>query len=182
MTGDLTPMERILRAILNIRGQRVMLDADLAMLYGVTTKALNQAVKRNIERFPPDFMFSLTPDEKNEVVTNCDHLEKLRFSPALPNAFTEHGALMVANVLKSDRAVRASIQIVRTFVQMRETLASHADLSRKLTALEKKYDEQFKVVFDAIRQLIRPPTRKKRSIGFHVHESHAAYSSRRRGH
>ena len=181
MTSDLIPMERILKSILNIRGQRVMLDADLAELYGVPTKVLNQAVKRNIERFPPDFMFSLTPIEKTEVVTNCDHLARLRFSPALPNAFTEHGALMAANVLKSDRAVRASIQIIRTFVQMREAMASHADLARKLNSLEKKYDDQFKVVFDAIRQLISQPARKSRSIGFHVREPRTAYSARRKG-
>jgi len=92
MTSDLIPMERIAKAILNIRGQRAILDSDLAALYGVSTKVLNQAVKRNIERFPPDFMFSLTPTEKTEVVTNCDHLSRLRFSPTLPNAFTEHGA------------------------------------------------------------------------------------------
>ena len=130
MTSDLIPMERIAKAILNIRGQRAILDSDLAALYGVSTKVLNQAVKRNIERFPPDFMFSLTPAEKTEVVTNCDHLSRLRFSPTLPNAFTEHGALMAANVLKSDRAVRASIQIIRTFIQMREAMASDADLAR----------------------------------------------------
>jgi hypothetical protein len=125
MTGDLIPMERILKAILNIRGQRAILDADLAALYGVSTKVLNQAVKRNIERFPPDFMFSLTPTEKAEVVTNCDHLSRLRFSPALPNAFTEHGALMAANVLKSDRAVRASIQIIRTLLMRARRLSGN---------------------------------------------------------
>lgn len=175
MTSDLIPMERILKAILNIRGQRAMLDADLAELYDVSTKVLNQAVKRNIERFPPDFMFSLTPTEKAEVVTNCDHLSRLRFSPALPNVFTEHGALMAANVLKSDRAVRASIQIIRTFIQMREAMASHADLARKLEELEKKYDAQFRVVFDAIRQLMTPPDRPRKQIGFHVREKSAVY-------
>jgi len=181
MTGDLIPMERILKAILNIRGQRAILDADLAALYGVSTKVLNQAVKRNIERFPPDFMFSLTPTEKAEVVTICDHLSRLRFSPALPNAFTEYGALMAANVLKSDRAVRASIQIIRTFVQMREAMASHVDLARKLITLEKKYDDQFKVVFDAIRQLMTPPDKPCKQIGFKVRERNAAYHVQKKG-
>ena len=181
MTGDLIPIERILKAILNIRGQRAILDADLAALYGVSTKVLNQAVKRNIERFPPDFMFSLTPTEKAEVVTNCDHLSRLRFSPSLPNAFTEHGALMAANILKSDRAVRASIQIIRTFIQMREAMASHADLARKLNTLEKKYDDQFKVVFDAIRQLMTPTEKPRGRIGFRVSEHKAAYHVLRKG-
>jgi hypothetical protein len=175
MTSDLIPTERILKTILNIRGLRTILDADLAALYGVSTKVLNQAVKRNIERFPSDFMFSLTPIEKAEVVTNCDHLSRLRFSPVLPIAFTEHGALMAANVLKSDRAVRASIQIVRTFIQMREAMASNADLARKLNTLEKKYDDQFKVVFDAIRRLMAPPDKPRRRIGFEVRERKAAY-------
>ena len=181
MTGDLIPMERILKAILNIRGQRATLDADLAALYGVSTKVLNQAVKRNIERFPSDFMFSLTPTEKTEVVTNCDHLSRLRFSPTLPNAYTEHGALMAANVLKSDRAVRASIQIIRTFIQMREAMASHADLARKLNTLEKKYDDQFRIVFDAIRQLMTPSRKPRGRIGFDVRERKAAYHVQRKG-
>ncbi len=175
MIGDLIPMERILKAILNIRGQRAILDADLAALYGVSTKVLNQAVRRNIERFPPDFMFILTPTEKAEVVTICDHLSRLRFSSSLPNAFTEHGALMAANVLKSGRAVHASIQIIRTFIQMREAMASHADLARKLNTLENKYDDQFKVVFDAIRQLMPPPEKPRRRIGFEARERKAAY-------
>ena len=145
-----------------------MLDTDLAVLYGVPTKALNQAVKRNGSRFPPDFMFQLTDAEKAEVVTNCDHLRHLRFSPHLPYAFTEHGALMLANVLNSERAAQTSVQVVRAFVRLRQMLASHADLARKLDALERKYDRQFKVVFEAIRQLMTPPQTKRREIGFHV--------------
>ncbi len=154
---SLVPTERIERAILVLRGHKVMLDADLAGLYGVSTKALNQAVKRNRERFPADFMFELTQEEKEEVVTNCDHLFRLRFSYVLPHAFTEHGVLMLANVLNSERAVRVSVQIVRAFVRLREVLAGHTDLARKLAEMEKKYDAQFKVVFDAIRQLMAPP-------------------------
>ncbi|MBI3765732.1 MAG: ORF6N domain-containing protein [Ignavibacteriales bacterium] len=115
-----------------MRGLKVMIDADLAELYGVSTKALNQAVRRNIERFPSDFMFELTPEEKTEVVTNCDHLKKLKFSRYLPSAFTEHGALMLANVLSSKSAVQVSLQIVRTFVRLRELLSSNVELTHKL--------------------------------------------------
>ena len=146
---SVVPTERIERSILVIRGQRVMLDADLAALYKIPTKALNQAVKRNNDRFPGDFMFQLTKREKAEVVTVCDHLQKLKFSPTLPYAFTEHGAVMLANVLNSPVAVKASIQLVRPFIRLREVAASNKDLSRQL---ERKYDSQFKGVFDAIRQ------------------------------
>ena len=166
--GSLVPMERIERAIILIRGKKVMLDSDLAELYGVETKVLNQAVKRNASRFPADFMFQLTEAEKNEVVTNCDHLARLKFSPHLPYAFTEHGALMLANVLNSERAAQTSVQVVRAFVRLRQMLASNAELARKLETMEKKYDAQFKVVFDAIRQLMSPPEPKRREIGFHV--------------
>ncbi|MGA3085718.1 MAG: ORF6N domain-containing protein [Thermodesulfobacteriota bacterium] len=178
MEFDLTviPAGRIEQAILQIRGLRVMVDADLATLYGVTTKVLNQAVKRNKDRFPGDFMFQLTPKEKLEVVTNCDHLSRLRFSPVLPYAFTEHGVLMLANILNSERAVRVSVQIVRTFVRLRETLSTHADLARKITEMEKKYDSQFKVVFDALRALMAPPIKPKRKIGFDLKEKQARYS------
>jgi phage regulator Rha-like protein len=170
MNGQMVvvPVERIERAIFSIRGEKVMLDSDLAELYGVLTGALNQAVKRNLGRFPPDFMFRLTEAEKAEVVTNCDNLAKLRFSPHLPYAFTEHGALMLANVLNSERAAQTSVQVVRAFVRLRQMLASNAELARKLDAMEKKYDAQFKVVFDAIRQLMSPPEPKRREIGFHV--------------
>jgi len=166
--ANLIPMERIEQTILFIRGEKVILDLDLAVIYGVTTKALNQAVKRNEARFPLDFMFQLTENEKLEVVTNCDHLARLKFSPYLPYAFTEHGALMLANVLNSERAAQTSVQVVRAFVKLRQMLASNAELARKLAAMEKKYDAQFKVVFDAIRQLMSPPEKPKREIGFHV--------------
>jgi hypothetical protein len=165
---NLIPMERIDRAILLIRGEKVMLDLDLAAIYGVTTKRLNEQVKRNLTRFPADFMFQLTETEKSEVVANCDHLARLKFSPHLPYAFTEHGALMLANVLNSERAAQTSVQVVRAFVKLRQMLASNAELARKLAAMEKKYDSQFKVVFDAIRQLMSPAAKPKREIGFHV--------------
>ena len=165
---SLIPVERIERAILLIRGEKVMLDIDLAAIYEVTTKRLNEQVKRNLNRFPPDFMIQLTTAEKAEVVANCDHLIQLRFSPHLPYAFTEHGVWMLANVLNSERAAQTSVQVVRAFVRLRQMLASNAELARKLAALENKYDAQFKVVFDAIRQLMSPSAKPKREIGFHV--------------
>lgn len=127
--------ERIERRILVIRDHKVMLDADLAELYGVTTRRLNEQVKRNKDRFPGDFMFKLTRGEKVEVVANCDHLHRLKFSPALPYAFTEHGAVMLASVLNSPVAVQASIQVVRVFIRLREILATHKELARKLVEL-----------------------------------------------
>ena len=160
------PIERIEGTILVIRSVRVILDSDLALLYGVRTKRLNEQVKRNQNRFPVDFMFQLTEVEKSEVVANCDHLRKLRFSPALPFAFSEHGALMAANILKSDRAVCASVQVVRAFVKLRRMLASNAELAHKLDELERKYDQQFKIVFDAIRQLMTPVPANAKLIGF----------------
>jgi len=163
-------MERIEKAILFIRGEKVMLDRELAELYGVETKALNQAVKRNMERFPPDFMFRLTLAEVDELnrsqfVTSSQKHRDPRFPPY---AFTEHGALMLANVLNSERAAQTSVQVVRAFVRLREMLASNAELARKLEMLEKKYDRQFKIVFDTIRRLMSPPETKRREIGFHA--------------
>jgi hypothetical protein len=153
--------------ILLVRGQKVMIDADLAELYGVPTKALNQAIKRNLGRFPDDFLFRLSRREKEEVVTNCDHLARLRFSPGLPHCFTEHGAIMAANVLNSPRAEEMSVEVVRAFVRLREMIASHKELAKRLDKLEARYDRQFKVVFDAIRELMSPPeTNPKRKIGF----------------
>ena len=155
--------------ILLLRGQRVMLDADLAELYGVETKVLNQAVKRNAERFPMDFMFQLTAAEKDEVVTNCDHLARLKFSSSLPYAFTEHGALMLGNVLKSSRAVEVSLLVVRAFVQIREMLSAHKDISAKLDQMERKlssHDQAIAGLIDAIRQLMNPPAPARRGIGF----------------
>lgn len=157
------------RRILLLRKHKVMLDADLAELYGVSTKRLNEQVKRNRDRFPPDFMFRLTIIERAEVVVKCDHLRRLRFSPALPYAFTEHGAIMLASILNSPVAVRASIQVVRAFIAMREALATSKALAGKLATLERKYDAQFKTVFDAIRRLMAPPTPSRPQIGFRPH-------------
>ncbi len=169
------PIERIEQAILLIRGQKVMLDADLAVLYEVPTKALNQAVKRNERRFPLDFMFRLTKKEKDELVTNCDRFERLKHSSALPRAFTEQGVAMLSSVLNSERAIDVNVEIMRAFVRLRQMLDTHTDLARKLAALEKKYDEQFKVVFEAIHQLMAPPETKKKKIGFEVKEKKAVY-------
>lgn len=176
----LAPVLRIEPRILVIRGQKVMIDADLAELYGVPTKALNQAVKRNSERFPADFMFQLTATEKAEVVTNCDHLAKLKFSKSLPFAFTEHGAIQASNVLASAQAVEMGVYVVRAFVRLREVLASNRELALRLDDLEEKTEAlalqhdsfahntraQLKQVFEAIRQLMTPPDPPKRPIGF----------------
>ena len=146
-----------------------MIDADLAELYGVPTKALNQAIKRNAERFPGDFMFRLTAAEKKEVVTNCDHLAQLKFSRTLPCAFTEHGALMLGNVLKSSRAIDISLMVVRTFVQLREMLAANKELSAKLVELERKvssHDQAITGLIGAIRGLMQSPEPQRRPIGF----------------
>ena len=161
---------QIQRRILLIRGEKVIIDADLAEAYGVTTKALNQAIRRNADRFPPDFMFRLTKEEKQEVVTNCDHLEKLKFSPVTPRAFTEHGAIMVASVLNSPKAVEVSVFVVRAFVKLREVIAGHKALAHKIAQLERKlgdHDEQIMVLVAAIRHLMDPKLPpKKRRIGF----------------
>ncbi|OGR33067.1 MAG: hypothetical protein A2005_00845 [Desulfuromonadales bacterium GWC2_61_20] len=167
----LVPLERIEKTILLVRGQKVMLDADLAELYGVETKALNQAVRRNRDRFPQDFLFSLTSEEKVEVVTNCDHLSRLKYSSALPLAFTEHGAIMAASVLNSPRAVEVSVYVVRAFVRLRELTIANHDILHKLDQLERRvagHDKAIVSVFDAIRQLmdISKPTPQQRKIGF----------------
>ncbi|MBK9021086.1 MAG: ORF6N domain-containing protein [Sulfuritalea sp.] len=161
--------ETVARRILLLRGLRVMLDADLAELYGVETRALNQAVKRNSERFPADFMFQLNAAEKDEVITNCDHLAKLKFSASMPYAFTEHGALMLGNVLKSSRAIEVSLLVVRAFVQIREMFSAHKDISAKLDQMERKlssHDQAIAGLIDAIRQLMTPPEPARRGIGF----------------
>ena len=153
-----------------IRGERVMVDRDLAELYEVSTKVLNQAVQRNISRFPEDFMFRLTKKEKDEVVTNCDHLKKLKFSSQLPHVFTEHGVAMLSGVLKSQRAVEISIYIIRTFIRMRKLLIMKKEFAVKLKELEGKlgtHDRQIQAIFQALHQLMSPPEKPKKRIGFH---------------
>jgi hypothetical protein len=167
---EIVPLGQIEERIYFIRGQRVMLDADLAILYGVKTKALNQAVSRNLERFPEDFMFRLTEREKAEVVTICDHLRGLRFSPVLPYAFTEHGAIMAASVLRSERAVKISVHVVRAFVKLREMLSTHKELARKMAELERRldgHDAEIQGLMQAIRELmVPPPETPRKRIGF----------------
>ena len=143
-----------------IRGQKVIIDADLAIFYGVTTKRLNEQVKRNLSRFPSDFMFRLTPSEKGELVANCDRFKRLKHSSAMPHAFTEHGALMLASLLNSAIAVHASIQIVRAFVRMRYVLAYDRDLARRVEKLEKKvdvHDTDLRLIFHDMRRLLTAP-------------------------
>jgi hypothetical protein len=167
----LTPQEHIDNAILQVRGQKVLLDYELALLYGIETKILKQAVQRNKERFPDDFLFELTREE---------FMELRRFQPDRrnthgglripPYAFTEQGIAMLSSVLRSPRAIAVNIEIMRAFVRLRQLISTNAGLARKLAALEKKYDAQFKIVFDAIRALMTPgsPADKKREIGFHA--------------
>jgi phage regulator Rha-like protein len=159
---------RVERAIFRLRGQNVMLDVDLAALYGVEVKVLNQAVRRNAMRFPHDFMFQLTASEtaflRSQTVTL--NVGRGRHRKYAPYAFTEHGVAMLSSVLRSRKAVTVNIEIIRTFVELRRALASNAGLVRKLHELERKYDGQFKVVFEAIRALMYPPPGPRRQIGF----------------
>ena len=162
------------KRIIEVRGVKVMLDTDLAELYGVSTKALNQAVKRNRQKFPSDFMFRLTNGEKDEVVTNCDHLQRLKFSYILPLAFTEHGALMAANVLNSPQAVAMSVYIVRAFLKMRETLVTNHVILRRLAEIDKtllQHDTALRDIYRKLLPLLQPPPDPpKRRIGFHKGE------------
>ena len=177
---DILLLPRIEHQILVIRGQKVMVDADLAALYGVSTKRLNEQVKRNKERFPSDFMFQLNELEKAEVVANCDHLAKLKFSKSLPYAFSEHGAIQAANVLASTQAVEMGIYVVRAFIQLRQAAGLHSDLAKRLAEIEEKtaildmrHDNfsqttraQLKQVFEALKALTTQPEPTKRPIGF----------------
>ena len=166
----LIPAARIERAVVRLRGHNVMLDVDLAVLYGVEIKALNQAVKRNRLRFPPDFMFRLTPAEARSLRSQTVTLDRGRgrHRKYHPYAFTEQGVAMLSSVLRSQRAVRVNVEIMRAFVRLRQWFESHADLRSKLDELEEKYDEQFAVVFQAIRRLMTPAARTVRRIGYRV--------------
>ncbi len=167
--GTVLTDELIISKILLLRGHRVMIDRDLAILYGVTTKRLNEQVKRNLQRFPVDFMFQLTEEEKTEVVAKCDHLKVLKFSAVLPNAFTEHGAVMLASVLNSDIAVRVNVQIIRIFIKMREMLLTHKDILLKLESIEKQvtnHDEKIALIFEYLKELLNNPNPPRELIGF----------------
>ena len=169
-TAPLVPPENIESKILLIRGKKVILDRDLAKLYKVSTGRLNEQVKRNIKRFPEDFMFQLAEEEfenwRSQFATSNSDKRGLRYRAY---AFTEQGVAMLSSVLNSDRAISVNIQIMRTFTKLREMLLSHKDLQQKIEAMEKKYDHQFQIVFEAIKQLITPPEKPKRRIGFHPH-------------
>jgi hypothetical protein len=175
--------------ILNLRGLKVILDADLAAIYGVSTKRLNEQVKRNGDRFPSDFAFQLTPQEKAEVVANCDHLARLRFSYILPRAFTEHGAIMAANVLNSPQAVQMSVFVVRAFVKIRGTLGDTRELARKLAAVETELKSRLDVhevaIVEVLQRIMKildppppPPEPPPPEIGFHVKEEVVPYRIR----
>ena len=168
----LVKIGKIQQRILLIRGEKVIIDSDLAEAYGVTTKALNQAIRRNTDRFPSDFMFRLTKKEKQKVVTNCDHLQSLKFSPVNPCAFTEHGVIMAASVLNSSKAIEVSVFVVRAFVRLREMISGHKELARKIAELERKFgdhDEQIVALVGAIKQLMNPKLPSKTGrIGFNT--------------
>jgi hypothetical protein len=160
------PVSQIERRIFYVHDVKVMLSLDLAELYGVAVKALNQAVRRNLDRFPKDFMFQLTQEEFNNLKSQIVTSSWGGIRRALPYAFTEQGIAMLSGVLKSPRAIRVNIEIMRTFVKLSQMLASNAELARKLSELEKKYDRQFKIVFDAIRELMTPLPARTKPIGF----------------
>jgi hypothetical protein len=170
MKGVVKHEGRLEGLILFLRDERVLLDADLAAIYGVSTKALNQAVKRNAERFPKDFMFKLSAVEKQEVVTNCDHLSRLKYSKARPYAFTEHGALMVANVLSSNEAVKMSLYVVRAFIKQRKLVTMQSDILKRLAQMDAKllgHDEALRVIWHELQPLLAPTSvSSKRRIGF----------------
>ena len=178
---DMIISARIQSCIYVLRGQKVMLSVDLAALYGVPVKALNQAVTRNSERFPSDFLHQLTPEEftilKSQIVTSSwGGLRRAR-----PYAFTEQGVAMLSSVLRSPRAVMVNIEVMRAFVRLRQLLATHVDLARKLSELEQKYDAQFRSVFEAIRQLMLEPEPPRKEVGFHVRERRAKYRAKSYG-
>lgn len=176
MTDTIIPLDRIERAILLIRGKKVMLDCDLADLYGVETKALNRAVRRHCRRFPSDFMSQLSADEFENLRCRFGTSSQWGGRRYLPCAFTEQGIAMLSGVLNSDRAIEVNITIMRAFVKLRELLVSHADLAKKIEELEVHYDEQFRIVFEAIRQLMKPPEPPSRKIGFdEIHEEAIPY-------
>ena len=166
----MVPAKRIARSILVIRNRKVLLDADLAALYGVRTKALVQAVKRNPERFPEDFMFRLTSDEFDRLRSRTVTSKNRGGRRYPPYAFTEQGVSMLSSVLNSPRAIALNIEIMRIFVRVRQMTATRAHLARKLDELEKRYDAQFKVVFEAIRELMDPPAPRARRVGFRAGE------------
>lgn len=183
MKSEIVSLETIEQKIFLIRGQKVMLDRDIAGLYGVKTKRLNEQVKRNGTRFPEDFMFQLTKWEKEELVANCDRFEALKHSTINPYAFTEQGVAMLSSVLKSDRAIQVNIQIMRVFTRLRQMLATHKELAQKLDEHEQRiaqHDNEIANIFEAIRQLMAPPETTTKKIGFKIEECFAIYGTRKK--
>ena len=181
--SKLVPIELIQSKIMVIRGEKVLIDRDLALLYGVSTKALNQAVSRNRKRFPPDFMFRVIKEEKDELVTNCDRFRPLKHSSVMPRAFTEQGVAMLSSVLNTDRAIEVNIAIMRAFVQLRKITSSQTQLAGKLQEIEARledHDESIEAIFEAIRQLMTPSKKSRKRIGFEVKEPKAHYGKRKR--
>jgi phage regulator Rha-like protein len=179
-TKALVPPEVIVTKIIFLRGEKVLLDRDLAELYGVETRVLKQAVRRNIKRFPEDFMFELTEDENRALRSQNVTLKRGQHSKYLPFAFTEQGVAMLSSVLNSERAIEMNIAIMRAFVQLRKMIASNEELARKLDELEEKYDEQFRIVFDAIRALIDQDEKPRKKIGFEVSEGRVSYRKKKK--
>jgi hypothetical protein len=183
MNKEIVPIDPIALAIVVLRGQKVMLDFDLARLYGVTTGNLNKAVNRNRGRFPSDFMFQLTAEEVERLIFQFGILKGRGGRRHRPNAFTEQGVAMLSSVLNSERAVKVNIAIMRAFVKLRKTLETNRELARKFSELEKrvgKHDEEIRAILEAIRQLMAPPETPRREIGFHVREKVPGYRTRRR--
>jgi len=185
MTADkgLVPIELIQNRIIVLRDEKVMIDRDIAELYGVSTKALNQAVTRNMKRFPPDFMFRVTRTEKEQLVTNCDRFGPLKHSSAMPRAFTEQGIAMLSSILNVDRAIDVNIAIMRAFVQLRKVSSSQKQLAQRLYEIEvrlENHDENIEAIFEAIRQLMTPIERPRKKIGFEVSEPKGRYGKRTR--
>jgi phage regulator Rha-like protein len=183
MSKEIIPVERVARSIRWIRGQKVLLDSDLAALYGVRTATLNKAVKRNAERFPPDFMFQLTSEELRSLRFQIGISKRRGGLRYLPYAFTEQGIAMLSSVLNSERAVRVNIAIVRAFVKLRQMLETNRELAQKFSELEQrvgKHDQEILAILEAIRQLMRPLEKSRREIGFRVREKAARYPARKR--
>ncbi len=173
---SLVPVDRIANKIYLIRGIKVMLDRDLAELYGVETRVLNQAVTRNTDRFPEDFMFTLTREEI-QGISQTVISSKIKYAKSV-RVFTEQGVAMISSVLRSDRAIQVNIQIMRAFTKLRQMLMTHADLKKKIESMEKKYDKNFKIVFEAIRQLLNTEEKPRKKIGFTIKERQARYGNK----
>jgi hypothetical protein len=182
MSKEIIPIERIARTIFLFREQKVMLDYDLAVLYGIETRALKQAVRRNRDRFPSDFMFELSSEEVEIVVSQFVIPNRRKLGGVKPMAFTEQGVAMLSSVLNSQRAVKVNIAIMRAFVRLRQTLETNRELARKFEELERrvgKHDEEIAGIIEAIRQLMAPQEKPRREIGFHVREKSARYRTRK---